>query len=137
MGPSLKYGWFTQGTRLWRTHIFFFFTKKLLFTNIFLVRSGTLCPHHRLYAGIVSGLNLCRSVCCHSVCGFICASILLSLDGTVFLKSSQPLALTICLHPLPCRSLSLDGRSLIKASLLGLGAPNPLLCMLSRYGSLC
>jgi hypothetical protein len=26
---------------------------------------------------------------------------------------------------------------LIKASLLGLGAPNPLLCMLSRYGSLC
>lgn len=63
---------------------------------------GTLCPLFCLSAGLWSGLSLCRTyVCCHSLCGFICLSVLFCME-TPFSWSYPPLrAIKIFLPPLP------------------------------------
>lgn len=81
------------------------------------------------YAGILPSLNLWKScVCCHSLCAFICASVLCLED------------IVLCNHspPLPYICLNLERRVLIKTSNLVLKAPRYLiLCILSSYWSLC
>lgn len=50
-------------------------SQKLSLANSFLIRSGTSCPLPELSAGIVSGLNLCRSrACCSCLCELSCSA---------------------------------------------------------------
>jgi hypothetical protein len=52
----------------------------------FWVRAGGYCSLPLFSAGIPFGLGLCRTcLCWHSIYEFICASVLLCLEGTVFL----------------------------------------------------
>lgn len=76
-------------------------------------------------------LSLCRSCgCCHSLCEFICAPVLLFLEGAVslVLRVLGTLCLTILILPLPSSCLSYEERSLIKISDL---EPRVLSCSLS------
>lgn len=89
MGTVLECGWYTQGPG-------FSLCQQIIIANSFLVRPGTLSPPSLLHVGIFSGLSLCISVCCGSLCEFICAWVLLGLEDAVSLES----AITIS-HSLP------------------------------------
>lgn len=68
---------------------------------------------------------------------FLCAPVLLYLEGTAFLMSSISTELTVFSHPLQS-SRSSKGRNLMKAYHLGLGIPRSLtLWMFSSCRSLC
>lgn len=57
--------------------------------NSFLVRCETLYLHPPLSVETTSGLNLRRSYsCCHSLCRFICISVLFCMEDTISLESS-------------------------------------------------
>lgn len=87
----------------------------------FLVRDGSSCPLRPLRIGFPWDLNLHRPcVCCHSVCAFISASVLLYWGHMAALVSSIPLAVTIFPPPLLQSSMSHGGRGLINTSHLGL-----------------
>jgi len=79
-------------------------------------------------------LDRCRPcACCHGLCKFICASVLLCLSWV----SSSLLVLRIFLSPLLHNSLSPEERGLMKTFYLGLTVPISLtVCTLSSYGSL-
>ena len=87
-------------------------------------------------------LSLCRScACCLSLCEFT-HSLAYCIWKILFLWSySFPVDITIFLPflgPFPYRSLSFEGRSLVKTSHLELSVPESLkFCTLSSYRSLC
>lgn len=57
-----------------------------------------------------SGLNLCGScACCHGLCEFIHASVLLCLEDTVYLEPSTTSGSWVFLPPLLYTLLSLEG----------------------------
>lgn len=75
----------------------------------FLVSGETLCLLPSLSAGIPSALNPCRSYAhCHSLCGFMCALVLLGLEDSASCSHPSPLA------PLPNCFLSPVGKGLDK-----------------------
>lgn len=119
----------------WR-ELIFFLCKWLSGGDSFLVRDGSPCPLPPLSDGTPSGLDLCRPrACCHSLCAFISASVLLCLEDFPWSHLS-PLALFIFLSPLLQSSLSPEEKCLMKTSHLGLSVPKSLsLCELSSCGS--
>lgn len=61
------------------------FSRKFQITS---VRGGTWCLPPLLVARILSGLSLCRTCICYwGLCEFVCVSVLLSLEYTVWLES--------------------------------------------------
>lgn len=78
-----------------------------------------------------------QAVCAAIASVFLCAPVLLDLEGTASLMSSVSTELTVFSHPLQS-SLSSKGRNLMKTYHLGLGIPRSLaLWMFSSCRSLC
>lgn len=105
--------------------------------NIFLARGQTSFSSPLLQAGTLPALSLHKSsMCCHSVCWFICESALFCVENMVFLKSSS----TSCSYSFPMpslnASLTLMGKVVLLSSHLELGTlKSGILCMLISCGS--
>lgn len=71
---------------------YFSLFQKTLIANSFLTRVKALYPVPLFFAGILSGLDFCRShMCCCSPCEFLCVPVLLHLkDGVSLLSSTTP-----------------------------------------------
>lgn len=71
---------------------YFSLFQKTLIANSFLTRAKALYPVPLFFAGILSGLDFCRShMCCCSPCEFLCVPVLLHLkDGVPLLSSTTP-----------------------------------------------
>lgn len=116
----------------------FFLCKQVSITGSFLARDRSLCPPPPLSTGTSSGLNQYRPCgCCHSLCEFICASILSCLGDTVSWSHAPPRAHTN-LSPSPlCIFLNYEGEGM-KTSLLSQSVPKSVsLCIMSRCESPC
>lgn len=111
----------TLGYRVWLRYLVLLSHRKLLFpsqwisiANNFLLKNGNLCTLPFFNLRILSVLNLCRScACCKNLYEFICVSLMVCgrhiCFGDIFSIS----------HPLLHRTLSLEGRGLMKLFQLG------------------
>lgn len=107
--------------------IYCFFCKRVSITDNFLVRGESSCPCPLLSAGLTRTCAGCAGpACAASLCEFVCVSVLLLLEDTVFLESFITLPLIIFLSPSLHRSLISEGRGLLKTSHLGLRAQFPI-----------
>lgn len=83
-GPALKCGWHLV-TAHWKKLLFI--SKQTSTANSFLIRGGTLPPLLFSVLGFLPGLNLYRSwACCHGLCAFIYASVVLCVGDKVPLE---------------------------------------------------
>lgn len=115
----LEYSWYIQQCS-WKKLIFPF-PKGI---NCKQPLDGSSCSLPRLSAEPQSGLDLCRPCeCCHSLCEFWWASVLLYPEGTVSLEPSITSGFYSLFSSPLCRRLYPEGRGLEKTFLLGLSAP--------------
>ena len=114
------------------------FSQKLSIPSSVFVRTRALCLFPILMAGILSGLNLCRTrACCPNVCEFTWALVLLCLEDTVSLESSTSSDFYNLSASFSTWSPESWGEVLMDISLLGLSVPkSPPLCTLSSCESL-
>lgn len=116
----------------WKNKTIFLFQQTSI-ANSSLVRGETFTSRPSPFWGFVWFLWRSRE-CYHSLCKFICVSILLCLDDPVFLESFSTSGFPL---PLPHRSLTLGGSGFIKISHIGLSAPkSPILYSLPSWESL-
>lgn len=139
MRPILECGCCTH-CHSFEENVFSLF-QRLSVANSLLVTGKTLCLLILLGVGFLSGLNLCRSCVCVTSSVRSCVSALLCVENTVSLESSTTSG-SYNLFPhwflVPHRSLSLEGRVMIKTSSLGLSTLKFLtLYTISGCGSLC
>lgn len=104
MDPGQEWGWYTQYHSTGEN--WFSFSQQMSTANNFLVRGRTLCLLPLLGAGLLSGLNLCRSwACYHSLCDLmfvrVCTdvplSVLVRLEDAFPRSTPPPLALPVSL----------------------------------------
>lgn len=108
VGLSLECGYLPSGTPLEKA----FSSKGEVDSPSLVVTFGISgsCSLPHFSAGVWSGLNLCRScACCHSLCEFIHASVLLCLEDTVYSEPSTTSGSWVFLPPLLYTLLSLEG----------------------------
>lgn len=82
-----------------------------------LVRSAALCTLSLPHTGILSGLKLWRpDACCHSLCEFTHAPVLLCLDGTISLESAATSGPYNLSASPSAQTLNLEGTGWIRTS---------------------